>query len=62
MINYTERIALLMQDVVRRTPALSFINLSELLVFARFGRALYPLVVLFQLYRSILFYVTYYTT
>lgn len=39
MINYTERIALLMQDVVRRTPALSFINLSELLVFARFGRA-----------------------
>ena len=39
MINYTERIALLMQDVVRRTPALSFIDLSEVLVFARFGRS-----------------------
>jgi hypothetical protein len=38
MINYTERIALLMQDVVRRTPSLSFINLSDVLVFARFGR------------------------
>jgi hypothetical protein len=39
MINYTERIALLMQDVVRRTPSLSFIDLSEVLVFARFGRS-----------------------
>jgi len=39
MINYTERIALLMQDVVSRTPALSFIDLGEVLVFARFGRA-----------------------
>jgi hypothetical protein len=39
MINYTERISLLMQDVVRRTPALSFIDLSEVLVFARFGRS-----------------------
>jgi hypothetical protein len=39
MINYTERIALLMSDVVRRTPLLSFIDLSEVLVFARFGRA-----------------------
>ena len=38
MINYTERIALLMQDVVKRTPRLSFIDLSEVLVFARFGR------------------------
>lgn len=38
MINYTERIALLMLDVVRRTPRLSFIDLSEVLVFARFGR------------------------
>ena len=38
MINYTERIALLMQDVVRRTPLLSFIDLEEVLVFARFGR------------------------
>ena len=39
MINYTERIALLMQDVVRRTPLLSFIDLDEVLVFARFGRS-----------------------
>jgi hypothetical protein len=39
MINYTERIALLMQDIVRRTPVLSFIDLSEVLVFARFGRS-----------------------
>ena len=39
MINYTERIALLMQDVVQRTPLLSFIDLSEVLVFGRFGRS-----------------------
>ena len=39
MINYTERIALLMQDIVHRTPRLSFIDLSEVLVFARFGRS-----------------------
>ncbi len=39
MINYTERIALLMQDVVARTPRLSFINLKEVIVFARFGRS-----------------------
>jgi hypothetical protein len=38
MINYTERIALLMQDVVSRTPSLSFIDLREVLVFGRFGR------------------------
>ena len=38
MINYTERIALLMQDVVRKTPSLSFITLPEVLVFGRFGR------------------------
>lgn len=38
MINYTERITLLMRDVVRRTPQLSFIDLSEILVFGRFGR------------------------
>ncbi|HEY4658149.1 MAG TPA: hypothetical protein VIH11_01430 [Gemmatimonadaceae bacterium] len=38
MINYTERIALLMADIVRRTPRISFIDLSEVLVFARFGR------------------------
>ena len=39
MINYTERIALLMQDVVLRTPRLSFIDLKEVLVFGRFGRS-----------------------
>ena len=39
MINYTERIAQLMQDVVTRSPALSFIDLSEVLVFGRHGRA-----------------------
>ena len=38
MINYTERITLLMEDVVRRTPRLSFIDLREVLVFGRFGR------------------------
>jgi len=38
MINYTERITLLMQDVIARIPALSFIDLREVLVFGRFGR------------------------
>jgi hypothetical protein len=38
MINYTERISLLMQDVVERTPRLSFIDLKEVVVFGRFGR------------------------
>jgi hypothetical protein len=38
MINYTERIERLMQDVVSRTPALAFIDLREVLVFGRFGR------------------------
>src|SRR5688500_6056139 len=39
MINYTERIALLMHDIVVRTPRLSFIDLREVVVFARFGRS-----------------------
>lgn len=39
MINYTERIALLMEDICRKTPRLSFINLKEVLVFGRFGRS-----------------------
>jgi hypothetical protein len=39
MINYTERIALLMQDVVARTPRLAFIDLKEVIVFARSGRS-----------------------
>jgi hypothetical protein len=38
MINYTERITGVMHDVVARTPALSFIDLREVLVFARYGR------------------------
>jgi hypothetical protein len=38
MINYTERIAQVMQDVVARTPALGFIDLHEVLVFGRYGR------------------------
>ena len=39
MINYTERISLLMEDIVRRVPTLSFIDMSKVLVFARAGRA-----------------------
>jgi len=39
MMNYTERLTLLMQDVVSRVPALSFIDVSEVLVFARAGRS-----------------------
>jgi len=39
MINYTERMAGLMQDVVSRTARLSFIDLAEVIVFGRFGRA-----------------------
>jgi hypothetical protein len=38
MINYTERIQRLMQDIVSRTPALGYIDLDEVLVFGRFGR------------------------
>jgi hypothetical protein len=39
MINYTERLTLLMQDVVSRVPELSFIDMSDVLVFARSGRS-----------------------
>jgi hypothetical protein len=39
MINYTERLTLLMQDIVLRVPALSFINIADVLVFARMGRS-----------------------
>lgn len=39
MINYTERIALLMKDIVARTPRLAFIDLNQVIVFARFGRS-----------------------
>ena len=38
MINYTDRLTTLMADVVRRVDALSGIDMSSLLVFARFGR------------------------
>src|SRR5688572_29633300 len=38
MINYTERISLLMDDIVARVPTLSFIDMSKVLVFARAGR------------------------
>jgi hypothetical protein len=39
MINYTERLTLLMQDVVARVPTLSFIDMADMLVFARNGRS-----------------------
>ena len=38
MINYTERISELMDDIVARVPTLSFIDTSRVLVFARAGR------------------------
>jgi len=39
MINYTERISLLMEDIVGKVPMLSFIDMSRVLVFARAGRS-----------------------
>src|SRR5207237_8223788 len=39
MISYTECLTVLMQDVVARVPTLSFIDLADVLVFARFGRS-----------------------
>jgi hypothetical protein len=39
MINYTERLTLLMQDIVARVPTLSFIDQGDVLVFARAGRS-----------------------
>jgi hypothetical protein len=38
LFNYTERLTLLMEDVVRRVPTLSFIDVADVLVFARSGR------------------------
>jgi hypothetical protein len=38
MLNYTERVTALMRDIVGRVPRLAFIDLDEVLVFARFGR------------------------
>src|SRR3954452_12662591 len=37
MLNYTDRLAMLMEDVVRRVPTLSFVNMADVLVFARSG-------------------------
>jgi hypothetical protein len=39
MINYTDRLTLLMQDIVLRVPTLSFIDIADVLVFARTGRS-----------------------
>ncbi len=39
MINYTERLTLLMHDIVHRVPTLSFIDMADVLVFARAGRS-----------------------
>ena len=39
MINYTEHLTALMQDVVARVPTLSFIDMADVLVFARAGRS-----------------------
>jgi hypothetical protein len=39
MLNYTERITLLIEDVVSRVPSLQYVDTSRLLVFARFGRS-----------------------
>ena len=38
-INYTDQLTLLMQDLVRHVPALNFIDLERVLVFARPGRS-----------------------
>jgi hypothetical protein len=39
MLNYTERLTWLMGDIVSRVPRLSFIDIADLLVFARAGRS-----------------------
>jgi hypothetical protein len=39
LINYTDRLTLLMRDIVSRVPTLSFIDMSDVLVFARSGRS-----------------------
>jgi hypothetical protein len=39
MINYTERLTLLMQDIVASVPTLSFIPMADVVVFARCGRS-----------------------
>ena len=39
MMNYTERLTLLTQDIVARVPTLSFIDVADVLIFGRFGRS-----------------------
>lgn len=39
MINYTERVGVLMRDIVSRAPELSLVDLEDVLVFARWGRS-----------------------
>jgi len=39
MINYTERLTLLMKDIVDNVPTLSFLDVADVLVFARSGRS-----------------------
>ena len=39
MINYTDRVTVLMQDIVSRVPDLSFIDTADVVVFARCGRS-----------------------
>jgi hypothetical protein len=39
MINYTDRLARLIEDIVERVPTLSFIDPDDLVVFARNGRS-----------------------
>lgn len=39
MIDYTARLTTLMQDIVLRVPELSYIDVRDVLVFARFGRS-----------------------
>jgi hypothetical protein len=38
MINYTDRLSVLMKDIVERVPTLSFIDMSKVVVFGRAGR------------------------
>lgn len=38
MIDYTARLTTLMEDIVQRVPALGFIDMRDVLVFARHGR------------------------
>ena len=39
MINYTDHITRLMADIVAASPTLGHIDMSRVLVFARFGRS-----------------------